>query len=243
MPITAPAYLCSPLTDNCGTVARSAHHACFGISPFNSYFSTERITSLAAWGLARFTSMHFFVPDVPAAYTLEALGYPPKRAAWKARRQGQYLLNKIHTALTSIGVDDPERHILDWSTLTTNTVYRRLRDQAQHLFDTEPEFRAQCLDASGWVLDKRLPASTQPSAAQLHSAVRYLLAELSLFINTPAIVGHRASVFCYHQTVAFLNRLYRRELSWHPVPHQGFTVITPPAPTPTDTKPTGKQRP
>lgn len=90
----------------CKQILTRRAHACFGVSPFNSYFTTERVTELAKWGLSEFDAVHFFVPDAPAAYTLEALGYPPERAAHKARRQGQYVRNKIRRALADLGVSD-----------------------------------------------------------------------------------------------------------------------------------------
>ncbi|MER5918498.1 tRNA-dependent cyclodipeptide synthase, partial [Streptomyces sp. NPDC001982] len=100
------AMTATPLSGRCADAVARAEHACFGISPFNSYFSTARVRELAAWGLARFERVDFFVPDAPSAFTLEALGYTPEKAAWKARRQGQYIRNKIVTALKSLGVSD-----------------------------------------------------------------------------------------------------------------------------------------
>lgn len=74
-----------PITERCQASFQTRAHVCFGISPFNSYFSDQRIQELALWGKMEFGEMHFFVPDVPSAYTLEALGYTPEKAAWKAR--------------------------------------------------------------------------------------------------------------------------------------------------------------
>ncbi|ALV33206.1 hypothetical protein AS200_15080 [Streptomyces sp. CdTB01] len=59
----------------------------------------------------------------------------------------------------------------------------------------------------------------------MECAVRYFLAELPLFVDTPAIVGAEVSVFCYHRPPAVLRRLYGRELAWHPAPGQGFAVL------------------
>lgn len=94
----------TPVTPICETALNGRGHICFGISPFNSYFSESRIESLARWGSQHFRSMHFFVPDGPTVYTLEALGYDSEKAAWKARRQCQYLHNKITKALTKVGL-------------------------------------------------------------------------------------------------------------------------------------------
>ncbi|WP_217441614.1 MULTISPECIES: tRNA-dependent cyclodipeptide synthase [Nocardia] len=215
-----------PLSVHChGPLTRRAH-VCFGISPFNSYFTTERIAGLARWGFGEFEAAHFFVPDLPATYTLEALGYAPERAAHKARRQGQYVRNKIARALIDLGVREPQRLILGASELDTNPRYRQLLDQAQRLFDRDPDFRADCLEASRWVLENRLPAGSSASEDQLRSAVRYLLAELPLFTDTGGIVGAESSVFCYHQGIGFLRRFYGGELAWRPVVGQGFGVLT-----------------
>jgi cyclo(L-tyrosyl-L-tyrosyl) synthase len=77
------------------------------------------------------------------------------------------------------------------------------------------------------VLSGKLPEGSAPSEQQVECAVRYFLAELPLFVDTPAIVGAGSSVFCYHQPPDVLRRLYGRELSLRPAPGQGFAVVTP----------------
>ena len=219
--------LTTPLTEHCVTPLRSGRHVCIGVSPFNSYFSVERITALARWAMREFERFHFFVPDHAAVYTLEALGYEPGRARRKAGRQGQYVVNKICRALRDVGVPEPEEHLLDGAALARNDRYRELLRDAGAWFMTDDAFAAECLEATRWVLDRRLPDGQAPTEDQLRSAVRYFLAELPMFIDTPAIAGVDSSVFAYHQRVAFLERLYARELAWLPNPAQGFVVLTP----------------
>ncbi|MDJ0464587.1 tRNA-dependent cyclodipeptide synthase [Streptomyces sp. H27-C3] len=224
---TPPALELTPMSPQCGDVVARAEHACIGISPFNSYFSTERIRELAVWGLERFAWVDFFVPDAPSAFTFEALGYSPERAAWKARRQGQYTRNKIRTALTGLGVVEPDDRILGWAELDGNAAFARLHDRCRELYDGDKGFRGACQEAAGWVLSGKLPDGSTPSEQQVECAVRYFLAELPLFVDTPAIVGAGASVFCYHQPPDVLRRLYGRELILHPAPGQGFAVVAP----------------
>ncbi|MCC3318408.1 tRNA-dependent cyclodipeptide synthase [Nocardia africana] len=225
--VASAAFTAEALTGRCRALADAGDHACIGISPFNSYFTTDRITALARWARPRFASVHFYVPDGPSAYTLQALGYTPQQAAHKARRQGRWLGNKIRRALTDIGVPDPEPLVLDSAALRTNTAYHRLHTEVSGQFTRDPDFAAACLSASGWVLGQRLPDTAAPTDAQTHAAVRYLLAELPLFTDTAAIVGTTASVFCYHQPPAFLHALYHHRLAWKPAPHQGFLVLAP----------------
>ncbi|GAB2956421.1 hypothetical protein GCM10023080_014560 [Streptomyces pseudoechinosporeus] len=215
------------MSGRCAEVVERAEHACFGISPFNSYFSTARIRGLAAWGLERFGRVDFFVPDAPSAFTFEALGYAPEKAAWKARRQGQYTRNKIVTALGSLGVADADQRVLGWAELESNAAFSRLHERGLRRYTQDAGFRDACREASAWVLAGKLPAGQAPDEKQVEHAVRYFLAELPLFIDTPAIVGAGTSVFCYHQPPAVLRRLYGGELSWRPASGQGFAVVAP----------------
>lgn len=212
-----------PLTRHCVEPWARGDHACLGISPFNSYFSTERITALVRWARARFSGVHLFIPDRAAAYTLEALGYSPEKAAHKAHRQARYLRNKIERALESLGIVGGDL-VLDAQAVEGNERYISLREQAYAQFETDPSFRDACLDASRWVVSTQA-LDGPPSEDQLHSAVRYFLAELPLFQDTPGIVGADSSVFCYHQPPAFLYSLYRRELACWLHPRQGFATL------------------
>lgn len=215
-----------PLTTRCARPLHRAEHACLGISPFNSYFSTERITALLAWADQRFDTLHLFIPDRAAAHTLEALGYPPERARHKARRQARYLRNKIDRALEQAGLDTGAGIILDAAALDGRPQYAALLEECHARYASDTDFRDACLDASRWVLHSR--AGTHPTPAQQHAAVPYFLAELPLFLDTPSIVGADSSVFCYHNPPEFLRALYSHELSCTPHPHQGFaTVVTP----------------
>lgn len=216
-----------PLTERCQANFRTRVHACVGISPFNSYFSEQRIADIARWALSTFSDVHLYLPDEPSAYTLEALGYPPEKAAWKARRQSQYLRNKIRRALARLDIEHPDDLVLDSAALSTNKHYNRLNREVERSFATRPEFAAECMEASRWVLDNRLPNGAVATEEQLRSAVRYFLAELPLFSDAAGITGRTNSVFCYHQPVPFLQRLYEGRLDWKPSPRQGFAVVAP----------------
>ncbi|MCC9307929.1 tRNA-dependent cyclodipeptide synthase [Kitasatospora sp. RB6PN24] len=222
-----PAFRAVPLTERCHRVYARRIHACIGISPFNGYFHAQRIAELAHWAIAEFEQVHFFVPDSLAVHTLQAIGYPPDRAAFKARRQGQYVLNKIATALAALGVPDPAERLLTSAALPANPRYAALHQLARQLIATDPEFRAACLDAGAWVLDRRLPPGTAATQAQLLTASDYLIGELPLFLDTPGITGAAQSVFCYHQAPRFLRLLFTHRLACAPQPTQGFLQVLP----------------
>lgn len=219
-------YVMEPLSRDCATVLQRKEHVCIGVSPFNSYFSTERLASLARWAHEGFASFHFFVPDDISIYTFEALGYPANRARQKARAQARYTHNKIRTAMAAASVPNPgDRVVLGMAALDANPRYRELLDRANRLFADSAPFREACLDATRWVLDGKLPDGRPASPEQLSLGVRYFLAELPLFAGANHIVGADSSLFVYHQRVGFLERFFDRELEWEPLPGQGFLVL------------------
>jgi cyclo(L-tyrosyl-L-tyrosyl) synthase len=218
-----------PVTDRCRQIATDSKHICFGISPFNSYYSETRIKALATWGIRTFSSMHFFVPDIPSAYTFEALGYTPEKSAWKARRQCQYLFNKISKSLISLGIDNEvaSEMIVGWHWLNQNETYRRLYREAVELYQNDPEFRSACNEASLWVLERKIPNGVEINEAILQAGVKYLFSEIPLFVNSAGIFSQESSVFSYHQPVSFIQQLFERKISMFPSENQGFLIVDP----------------
>jgi cyclo(L-tyrosyl-L-tyrosyl) synthase len=224
----------TPITSLCSNSFERREHICFGISPFNSYFTENRIESLARWGTQNFRSIHFFVPDAPTAFTLEAVGYTPEKAAWKARRQCQYLHNKIHRAVSKLGLVSNEISdmILNGESLGKNQRYLDLCESVNEHFNEDLRFQTECLEASSWVLEGKLPPGSEITEEQRRHAVKYLLAEIPLFLNTKGIVGTPSSVFAYHQCVPFIESLIRGNFGLKRDPAQGFLVVEPMASNP-----------
>jgi len=214
------------LSSHCESIYQKKSSVCFGISPFNSYFSEERIAKLARWGKQTFRSIHFFIPDIPSVYTLEAQGYSQAKAVSKARQQSNYLRNKFFRALSSVGLTLAEARemLIDWGFLGENSQYHTLHKQAETLFESDLQFRSECIQASKWVMAKKLPEDELTEEVLLH-AVKYFLAELPLFADSPGIIGIESSMFAYHQSIPFLERLYQRKLPFLPARGQGFVVL------------------
>jgi cyclo(L-tyrosyl-L-tyrosyl) synthase len=217
----------APVTSNCSIRYEEKRHVCFGISPFNSYFSEQRIQDLATWGFKHFEQVDFFMPDGPSAFTLEALGYDSEKAEWKARRQGRYLKNKIVRALANLGVeqDVAEKSILNWTRLRENERYAALHKEVLDHYNSDNFFKEACLEASRWVLEKMVDDPNLMTREMLTSAVRYLLAEIPLFVDCASIVDSPSSVFCYHQCPDFIAKLIEGFYPIRASSNQGFIVF------------------
>lgn len=217
----------SPITDRCSKAFEKKTHAVIGISPFNSYFTESRIRHLAQWGLTTFASIHIFVPDEPSSYTLEALGYSPIKAARKARRQANYLHNKIRRALDGLvqSHDEIDDILLNWARLNGISAYRHKLAECTEQFHLDAQFRDGCLQSSRWVLANHTENDGAISDDALQIAANYLLTELPLFVDSVGILGQSASVFCYHQCPPFLQQLYEGRFVLTVSRDQGFALL------------------
>ncbi|MFE3193864.1 tRNA-dependent cyclodipeptide synthase [Nocardia sp. NPDC059240] len=214
-----------PLTANCAHIFEGRGHLCLGISPFNSYFKRARIAELTRWAADEFHRVQFHVPDVPSEYTLQAIGFPAEKARRRAHENGSKMRNRIRDALDSAGLDGLDARVLDWKYLSTNPAFLDLHKRTHYLFDTDPVFRALCLDTTRDVLRHRLPDGVEPDRRQCDIAVEYFIADIPLLIDTPAIVGVTSSLYAYHRAIPFIEALYNRELPLRPHPTQGYLII------------------
>ncbi len=217
-----------PVTRACAKILGAREHAMIGVSPFNSYFSEEKIGTLIAWAKDNFCAFHIYVPDGPSQFTLEALGYPENKARKKANRQGRWLLNKIRRGLDAAGVkeDQADDLILCSRVLDGHHAYRQLLDDVDDACERDPEFRDGCIETSRWVLNGQADDFEDITHDMLASAVRYFKAELPLFMNSPAIVDAASSVFIYHQCPPFLERLLLTKRGSLVNERQGFVKVT-----------------
>lgn len=224
--VCSAGFVTNPLTMSCAEIFPSAQHVTIGISPFNSYFRTERIVELIDWAEEHFEQIDFFVPDEAAAYTLQASGYTESKAKKKAREQAKYVHNKIHSAIDEVGIDAHDR-VWGLAECRESARYNDLRAEAAKRFDEDAELRTAIMTTSSWILAGKLPDGQLPSEEQVLLAVQYFLDELPLFIDSPGIFGVEQSCFVYHQRVEFLERLYSGQLPWGQAEGQGFLVVQP----------------
>lgn len=217
-----------PISNICASLYEVRDHAMIGVSPFNSYFSEARLTDLFSWAKQHFNSFHVFVPDEATRYTLEAAGYSQARAKKKARRQANYLLNKIKRALLKTSPKLDLSFVLTNGVLRNNGRYNALLAKVEQRFATDRVFRQQCLECTRWVLENQVEEiDTIDEAALLH-AVQYFLEEMPLFMDSASIVSAHTSVFCYHQCPAVLQGLYEDRSDGLIDEQQGFLIVKKP---------------
>lgn len=195
-------------SQNCQYIFESKEHILLGISPFNSYYNEINISLLLKWASETFQQFHVFSPDTLPIYNFLALGYGKEKAQKKASKQARYLKNKIVRAFESLGFSKENANalIIDMSNLEQNSVYQKHKNECFNLFENDLHFRTDCFEATEWILSGYQAPSNREADKQI--AIRYLLEEMPLFLDTPSILNLNSSMFCYHQTPAFIKNLY-----------------------------------
>ena len=212
-----------PVTKNCQLLYEQREHAVLGISPFNSYFSVEKIATLSNWAANNFKGFNLFIPDEPSAYTLIALGYDKVKATRKAKRQANYLRNKCIKALVGLDLsrNEAEEIILDFRCLNQSASYLSTLESYEDKYTNDLEFRQKCIETSKWALETQ---AKEIRSDMLEIAVKYLLAEMPLFFNSTSILNKNKVVFCYRNCPLFVQTIFEEKDSII-LNGQGFLVI------------------
>lgn len=189
----------------CTELIARREHLLIGISPFNSRFSTDYVSSLLAWAIAGFHRVDVLLPDEESAsLLLLASGVPQTKALRKARKE----LRRHHRALRHIlaawGDATSHTRIIEFSDYFHDERYLELRSAAQNAFENCPAFRDACLRMSSQVLDRRTRTTDAPcrmldADAGVHLASSYVLTEMPFYLCSAELLGTDCSVLAYHR--------------------------------------------
>ena len=187
-------------------VLQTHEHALIGVSTFNSYFSQENMEKLFCWAQQSFNNFNVCVMDEASIFNLMAMGYDKKEALKKTKRNDKYLYNKIIRSLTSLGfsLDQSQRKILHYSYLSKSTPYLKIYNKCVNLFNNNVNYTNDCLNATKLMLADKVNNLDED---KLDLAVKYLLAELPFWYDTPYILGINSSTFIYKDLSFYWQRI------------------------------------
>lgn len=215
-----------PLSEDCARVVEQADHALVAVSLFNGYYNRARLQKLIAWADRRFTRFDLPIFDYPHAYTLTALGQSTAKAVQRARHEGRKLHRRLDGLCSNHATALVRTRLLTWDDLCRNERYQALCLETERAYHVDADFRRACIDMTDRIVDQVGAGAGEKDDVRA-IAVRYLLYEMPLFLDTAGIVGARMSVFCYHRAYEFHQRLFNREFSIVPSVNQAFLVLPP----------------
>jgi cyclo(L-tyrosyl-L-tyrosyl) synthase len=191
-------------------------HALVGTSPFNSYYEEDNLKKLFSWSLNHFKEVSVFIPDGISAYTLQAIGYSEDKAKRKGRLHDNNLKHKVIRSLVANNFSEAEAEskVVFLSNLMPTQKYLEFHNAYKELYEKDENFKNGCLATSKLVLaSKNIPATINSNEA-LHTAVKYFLAELPIYLNTSEILNVPSSLYVYKdQPADFLSNIYNNNNS------------------------------
>ncbi|MDR3031418.1 MAG: tRNA-dependent cyclodipeptide synthase, partial [Holosporales bacterium] len=227
-------YSTIPATPESERIFSQKEHALIGISPFNGYYTEANLEKIFYWALNTFKNISVFIPTEISAYTLQAMEYEKEKAQKKTFRQDCLLKNKALRALEAnkLSKTEAENKIVRLSDINAGEKYTKFYDKYVDLYDNDKDFRAGSLLTSKWVLEtKGIFCDVEDEAVR--AAVKYFLAELPLYLNTPEILNVSSSLFVYKDLPSpFLQNIYNDNLLVSP--GQGYLTVKIECPTNND---------
>jgi cyclo(L-tyrosyl-L-tyrosyl) synthase len=183
-------------------------HCILGISPFNSFFSEENITTLINWANTQFRSFQIFIPDKISYYNFVQLGYSEGKAKQKVRKQDNYLYNKIIKSLEMLGIKDEEKQrnaIIKLSDIKSNTIYKNVLSHYKNLLQENEEFRRLYQATTKAIIESY---ATDFDGLNIMDN-NYLIEELPILTHIGKILNIENTVFVYKSIIEILISLYQ----------------------------------
>ncbi|WP_418956679.1 tRNA-dependent cyclodipeptide synthase [Streptomyces tritici] len=216
-----------PYTDHCRVIFDEGAHVVIGVSPGNSYFTSQRLHELTHWGLDHFDQVDLVYTDLHVADMYEALGYGADEARRKAVKNLRGVRAKVRAAVQEADPTGVRVRARGMSEFGDIPAYRELHGQVLDAVRTDPVVRETCDALAGIFLAGKLMRGQEISVRQREVCRAYICAEVPLFLDTPAILGVPSSLNCYHQALPLAELLYGRGPGLRASRNQGHGILTP----------------
>ena len=203
--------------------------ALVAISPFNSYFSSEKILEIFEWVNGHYEDFGIFFPDKISKYNLEAIGYDEAKLHQKVIKQDNHTLNRINSALNIFKEKHPDKTkipIYTISVLKEIPLYRDLYNHYLNMFYNNKDFRLACQSMVQLFLTNKIPAIDTDdfqSSVATYMASQYLLFEMPVMMSMADIIKVKSCDYVYHDMSSFLKQL-SSDKTIMPA-NQGFLVL------------------
>lgn len=201
------------------------------VSPFNSYFSSEKIFQICEWVNNYYEDFAIFFPDKISKYNLDAIGYDESKIHQKVNKQDNHTRNRINKALEMFYEKYPNKAkipIYTISILKENNLYQSMYQNYLTMFYNNKDFRTSCQEmVQSYINNNFRKISTEINefinSTATYIASQYLLFELPAMINMADIIKVKSCDYVYHDMSLFLKQLSADETIMST--NQGFLVL------------------
>lgn len=171
-----------------------------GLSPFNSFYSTQTVTDLCRSAAASFADVHVVLPGAPeSALRYISAGKAPRHAVQRSKRVIHNMRNVARRTLADCGMPDTDTRVHVMTRFASHPRYQKSRARIETAYRTQTPMR----EAVHAMTRTALATSTdsEPSPAQIESNTRYIFAEAPLLLDAAGMLARPSTLFVYHRRV------------------------------------------
>jgi cyclo(L-tyrosyl-L-tyrosyl) synthase len=193
-------------------------HALIGMSPFQSFYTEERIYQWVTFAKENFRQYHFFLSDELFYLNFIDRGYSEKEAWHETRKQDRYLYNKTIRALQRAGILEPEKKILRYADFKDTALYQNYYQKYRGSLLMDADFQKV-----GLAMLSTLQFKQAPLQLDVNTCFNYFIAELPFLLHSAEFAGTASSCFIYRENNAFLSYIFSEKHLQEP--NQGFVAV------------------
>ncbi|MYT82326.1 tRNA-dependent cyclodipeptide synthase [Streptomyces sp. SID8364] len=171
-----------------------------GLSPFNSFYSTQTVADLCQSAARSFSDVHVVLPGAPeSALRYISAGKAPRHAVQRSKRVIHNMRNVARRTLADCGVPDTDARVHVMTRFASHPGYQKSRARIERAYRTEPPMREAVHAMTRTALATSL--DSEPTPAQIERNTRYIFAEAPLLLDAAGMLARPSTLFVYHRRV------------------------------------------
>ncbi|MEU0688812.1 tRNA-dependent cyclodipeptide synthase [Streptomyces uncialis] len=171
-----------------------------GLSPFNSFYSTETVTALCRSASVSFADVHVVLPGAPeSALRHISAGKAPRRAVQRSKRVIHNMRNVARRTLAECGVPDTDSRVHVMTRFAAHPRYREIRTRIETAYRTQTPMREAVCAMTRTALAASIDSA--PTPAQIEDNTPYIFAESPLLLDSTGVLARPRALFVYHRRV------------------------------------------
>ncbi|MEV2261716.1 tRNA-dependent cyclodipeptide synthase [Streptomyces anulatus] len=171
-----------------------------GLSPFNSFYSTQTVADLCQSAARSFSDVHVVLPGAPeSALRYISAGKAPRHAVQRSKRVIHNMRNVARRTLAECGMPDTDARVHVMTRFASHPRYQKSRARIESAYRTQRPMREAVHAMTRTALATSL--DSDPTPAQIESNTRYIFAEAPLLLDAASMLARPSTLFVYHRRV------------------------------------------
>ncbi|MEQ5055977.1 tRNA-dependent cyclodipeptide synthase [Klebsiella michiganensis] len=203
-------------------------HVVFGVSPFNTKFSSQYIEDMLNWGFENFINVDVLHPHEEARYLLMGCNNNEVKARKKSRKEFVRIERIVDSVLERNGRSLSSGRIMKFSDFYDLACYQDLYESAKKEFNTQAEFQNICLEQSKKTILSRRKATCGEGnlvTTDVHIATEYIFREIPFILSPAELMLSKMNIsISYYSGWSVADYIYNKGIYIKPSTRTGLII-------------------